>query len=153
MALPLLQLPHSAMHTQSNCERPHEQVCAIGFTIQVHDAWQGRCIERRGLAQPCRLWHADFFGPTHARPRHLEDSDVVSRYTSCLHGEHSNGSGRSLGHQHFADPNCRYCSVFNVTIVQNTAKMARPKLTLFLDVVSPFAYMAFYITKVSFYDV
>ncbi|KAK5124074.1 hypothetical protein LTR85_002271 [Meristemomyces frigidus] len=27
--------------------------------------------------------------------------------------------------------------------------MARPKLTLFLDVVSPFAYMAFYVTKTS----
>lgn len=26
--------------------------------------------------------------------------------------------------------------------------MARPKLTLYLDIVSPFAYMAFYITKV-----
>jgi hypothetical protein len=27
--------------------------------------------------------------------------------------------------------------------------MAKPKLTLFLDVVSPFAYLAFYVTKVS----
>lgn len=27
--------------------------------------------------------------------------------------------------------------------------MARPKLTLFLDVISPFAYMAYYVTKVS----
>jgi len=26
--------------------------------------------------------------------------------------------------------------------------MARPKLTLYLDIVSPFAYMAFYITRV-----
>ena len=27
--------------------------------------------------------------------------------------------------------------------------MAQPKLTLFLDVISPFAYIAFYVTKVS----
>lgn len=26
--------------------------------------------------------------------------------------------------------------------------MARPKLTVYLDIISPFAYMAFYVTKV-----
>ena len=33
---------------------------------------------------------------------------------------------------------------------KGSAKMAPPKLTLFLDIISPFAYMAFYVTKVSF---
>jgi len=30
--------------------------------------------------------------------------------------------------------------------------MARPKLTLYCDIISPFAYMAFYMTRVRFAD-
>lgn len=55
------------------------------------------------------------------------------------------------------DESCIVTPTFAITVIRGHShtrysNMARPKLTVYLDVVSPFGYMAFYVTRVSALD-